>query len=299
MSTLLTSVELDAARARLTPYMRGMTERAADHALLLAAEFVTLEHVLGVVLLDEDSAAHQTVVHAFADPETVAEELLALSPGLMVVGSTAALPFSTCAIDALEDARRRAESDGAESVAPALLLEAAVHALPREVREALAAAGFGATIPEPDPAPEPARGTTELPPATLFRSFSDGAKQALGRACRGAHAAGEPSIGPARLVLALLGLDPSLATSSGLSAASAGSILRGRTLDPTPPRPRQLEADPGLLAFLGALPEGAGSLALMRACLTRASEELRELLLRHKLGSELLERASQTLFDPD
>ena len=296
MSALAQDPRLEALRARCSAYVQGLFEPAADFALKLAAEVLAIEHLLGVAIRDEDSAANQTVAHAFADPETVAGELLALSPGLMVVGSSAALPFSTLAIDALEMARSGAAGEGARTVDLKRLLRCALQNLPQSVRGDLGTAGLQDSFL--DPIDEQAPSAPGFPPPTLFRSFDDASKQALGRACHAASRAQEASIGPARLALAVLGIDAGLGRELGLSAQRAGEILRGRTLDPTPPRARLLPPDAELLQFLARLPQGAGSLDLLAAGHHESTGELSELLLRHKLGPELFQRASERLFDP-
>ena len=296
MSALAQDSRLAVQRARCSAYVQTLFEPAADFALQLAAEVLAIEHLLGVAIRDEESAANQAVAHAFADPETVAGELLALSPGLMVVGSSAALPFSTLAIDALELARQSVAHERAETVDPARLFSCALRQLPPSLRSELGTAGmrdsWQAKVGEEPPA------TASFPPPNLFRSFDDSSKQALGRACHAASRAEEASIGPARLALAVLGIDTGLAREVGLSAQRAAEVLRGRTLDSTPPRPRLVPPDADLLSFLERLPEGAGSLDLLAAGHHASTSELSELLVRHKLGPELFQRSAERLFDP-
>ena len=55
------------------------------------------------------------------DPSGFANEMLALSPGMMVVGTSAALPFSPRAVDALRAARDAAREAGAEAVSVAAI----------------------------------------------------------------------------------------------------------------------------------------------------------------------------------
>ena len=68
--------------------------RAARYALRLHAEELAIEHLFASLLEDEECGATRLVLHAFADPETLAVEVLALCPGIMVVGSEHCLPFS-------------------------------------------------------------------------------------------------------------------------------------------------------------------------------------------------------------
>jgi hypothetical protein len=292
MSLDLDSPPLARHRARLAPHIARLLERAAARALRIHADVVSVEHVVGALMEDEDCAAHQAVCHAFADPETLDVELLALSPGTMVVGSGAALPFSPRALVALERARGAALAAGAGALDVEHLLEHAVAALPDDVRAELADAGYGA------PPARPARDGELRADGHLFQGVTDPGKQALSRACKAAARAGETSIGPARVVLALLDVSDTLADACGLSRARAGGVLRGRTLDASPPTPRTLAADAELLAFLETLPDGAGSLDCLAACYGARHADLRVLLERHKIGPALLERARGAFEDP-
>ena len=133
----------------------------------------------------------------------------------------------------------------------------------------------------------------------LFKHFSTGGKRALSIANKASARAREDSIGPGQVVLACLEITPSVAEESGLGAARARAALSGRTADQTPPAPRLLSPDPELLAFLGRLPDGSGSLALLHACHGRGTDEMRELLSRHKVSEALLERSMGAFEDPE
>ena len=73
----------------LEPYARGLLQAAGAHALRLHAETVSPEHLLWALMDDPSAAAHAAVLHAFADPGTIADEVLAVSPGLLVVAFAA------------------------------------------------------------------------------------------------------------------------------------------------------------------------------------------------------------------
>ena len=119
--------DLERSLTGLAPYLRGLLDNGVRRALWMHAEQVHLEHVLGATVGDEDSAAGQVIEHAFADPETIDMELLALSPGLMVVGAKAVLPFSLGALAALREARTRALGEDQEQLGCADLARARGH----------------------------------------------------------------------------------------------------------------------------------------------------------------------------
>src|SRR5262245_18257872 len=97
-----------ANEGRLAPCARASLTRARKLALRLHAEELSPEHWLAALLEDEDYAATRTVLHAFADPETIGVEVLALCEGIMVVGSGRTLPFSVLGVEALRAARSTA-----------------------------------------------------------------------------------------------------------------------------------------------------------------------------------------------
>lgn len=290
MSLELGHPSLAAHLPRLSPYLRGALERAAEHALALHSDVLALEHLVGALLRDEESALHRLVLHAFADPETIAFDVLALSPGILVVASDATLPFSTRAVEALFGARARSQAE----VGSAALLDSALATLPEEVLAALHAAGLSRELPRPVAAP--AGGPH--PAGNVFHGFSKPALQSLSRAARSAFRAHEPTIGPARIVLALLEFERELEASSGLGRQRARLVLEGRTVDLEPPADRPLAPDERLSGFLAALPEGAASLAVLAALHRDPSSELAQAFTRQKVSAALLERASQVLHDP-
>ena len=290
---------------RLHDYMTALFGLASARALRLHAEAVSVEHMVGAAMEDEDSAAYCAVEHAFADPETLAHEMLALSTGIMVVGSGAALPFSVLALEALRRAHASALAGGAdERVEPEAILRAAAGVLPPAAGDALEASGFPAPesdAPDAPDAPGDAGDGPDAParPEGFFARFSDPAKAALSRASKAASLASEASIGPARLIVACLETDGGLSGRLGVSVHGARSALGRHTVDATEPAPRELGPEPDLIAFLRTLPAGAGSLELLAACHGEAgTPEMAELLRRHMVTPALLERAAGAFSDP-
>ena len=80
----------------LSKYLQSAHAEATELALKLHSDEVTLEHLTCALLSDEESAICELVEHAFADPETLYEDALALTPGILVVGSGPHAP-SACA----------------------------------------------------------------------------------------------------------------------------------------------------------------------------------------------------------
>ena len=155
MSRAVDDARIRDALARLAPYAREIVRRAGDEALAIHADVVAVEHLLLALMGDEDCAAHRVVLHAFADPETVALEALAVAPGVLVVASESTRPFSTRAVEALASARRRAAEGALAEVGVEHVLLTAVEALPDAGRDALLAAG----LERPEPVAGSERGT--------------------------------------------------------------------------------------------------------------------------------------------
>ena len=284
--------ELERSLARLAPYARDLVHRAAQHALRLHAEAVTPDHLLSTLMDDEGCAAVAAVLHGFADPRTISEEALALSPGVMVVGSASTLPFSTAALGALGRARER--SAGEAEVGVEAVLWAAVEALPADLRARLESGG----LREPPGAAGSPAPAAAAPPEPFFRRFGADAKRALSAANRSAASLGLAAIGPAHLVLGCLQGAEALAARAGLPFARARLLLADRTADDVPPPERPLPADPALGAFLSGLPEGASSLDLLARYLAGGTPELAQVLARQKLSPELIARARVAFRDP-
>lgn len=294
MSLDLAHPALATLAPRLGNYARRMLTAAGERALWLHSDEVTPEHWLGAFLADEDSGASQLVTHAFADPETLDQELLALSPGIMVVGSKAALPFSPGGLVAVRAARESSLAAGSDTVEAGVLLGACVAAMPAEHARALTGRGFDPSSLVAVPCENP----TLRADGFLFQGFADPAKRALSQANKDAFGAGEPHISPARLLLACLALEPELESQCGIGRLQAASELRGKTLDEAAPVDRALPPSEELLAFLELLPQGSDSIAALGAVRSQGNEELVALLDRHKITTSLLERSKAAFTDP-
>ncbi len=288
---------LQEARARLSPYGRETLERAAALALRIHSDHVGPEHLVHTLLGDEDSAAHRVVLHAFADPETLADEVLALAEGILVVGSARARPFSAGAVQALGAARGDAAAAAAGAVEPAHLLLHAFDRLEAGLGDVLVAAGFERARAADAAAELGGRGPVE-DSGPLFRSFSTPAKQALSR---GAHQAAREEIeavSPGCVLLACLEVEPALEGTAGLPLHRARMALAGKLGDPGAPADRVLEADEPLRTLLGRLAAGSGTLEILLACHGDPARELAQLLGRHRITPPLLERSQGVFRDP-
>lgn len=300
MSLDLADDALAAAHASLAPHGRALLERAADVALRVHAEELTTEHLLCALMEDEESAAHRLVLHAFADPETIAIESLATAPGILVVGSERTIPFSVRGVETLYAARTRAARAGAAAVRAGHLLEEAVERLPGgpegELRGELAGAGY--RRPEGGRAEEPEAGPALEDAGALFRHFDEDARRVLALAGKLAAGWKRPSVGPAHLVIACVEHDRELARRSGLGAGAARRVLRERDRDDTPIEPRPVPAASELRAFLASLPARADSVALLGQFLRHGAPELVQLLVQNRITDALLERAGDGFRDP-
>jgi hypothetical protein len=296
MSLDLADARVAATLRRIAPYARTLLERAGTHALRLHADSVSPDHVLSTLMDDPDCAACAAVLHAFADPATISGEALAISPGVMVVGSSSTLPFSTHGLAALLRTRERAAREGRSEVSERQLFLEALAALPPRLVQSLVAAGLKAS------GLEAAAGGSDGPAVALdgplFKHFSMGAKRCLSAANHIAAGFTLTSISPAHLALACLQVDEQLAADANLRFPRARLVMAAQTADDTPPTPRILGPDAGMVAYLGSLPDGADSLALLEHCLTHASPELSQILTRHKVRPELLARSRGVFRDP-
>jgi hypothetical protein len=291
-SALALSAEQRAALGeRLQPYGLRLVEQAAELALRLHADEVGAEHLLCALMADEDCAAHRVALYAFADPATVGEEALAMAAGILISGSAAATPFSTGAVRALEAARASALAGSDAQARPGHLLEAAVAALPDDLRAEVVEAGYRAGDPTAAQAPAAV-------PGGLFRTYSESAKKALSAAARIARQEKSEAIGPAHLALACLLEEPELARKRGLSASRARMLFRGRFADPTPTERRALPPDEVFERFLAGLQEASGSLALLARFHAGGTPDIARLLARHRLIPALLERTAGAFSDP-
>lgn len=300
--TLVDSPGLATLRARLGPYLDGALERAADQARRLHAGALALEHLLLALLEDQDSALNRLVEHAFADSETLLADVLAIAPGILVVGSGATLPFSPKGVAAVREARARAARRGAGQVTPADVLLTAATLLEPGAGMALgsqdpSAGAWEGALSQADPAGPAADPVREE--GHLFHHFSPDARRALSGAGRVARRAGAPAIAPAHLLVATLEVDGTLAQRLGLTAGRAAQVLRPYASDPSRPASDPIPPEPGMLAFLAALPPGAGSLDVLGRLLADPSSEQAQVFARQKVTSALLARARGAIADPD
>ena len=305
MDSALSLADPAQARAvtRLGAYARAALETAARHAHRLHAREVSPEHLLSSLFLDESAAATRLVLFAFADPETLAIELLALSPGILVVGSDRSLPFSVRGVRVLECARGRAIEAGAAAVTPRHLLACALGELDPEALGPVAAVGLplealSRTEEPPQPLPQGNPEDPIPPQGPLFARFAQDARRALGLAARAARAWRREAISPAHLTLGALEADGSLAEALGVRPNRVRMALGGRDDDSTPLEPRQLPLDGDLAALLADLEEDASTLAILGRILAGGSEETRLLLRRQRVTWELFERAQDSFQDP-
>jgi ATP-dependent Clp protease ATP-binding subunit ClpA len=282
----------------LAPHARHTLERCCDLALRIHADEVGPEHLLMALMDDEDGAAHRAVVHAFADPETIGGEALAMASGILVSGSAASLPFSPGGVRALRRARAHAAERGDAQVVEAHLLLAASRALPADALADLEAGGWNAAELEATlgkgAAPEPVKDE-----GGLFRHYCDDAKRMLSQAAKAARQDKAAAIGPAHLLLACLGASPERARAAGLSLSRARVTLNGRTHDDSEVEARALAADDALAALLGGLGTGATTLELLGRFHAGGTGELAQLLERHRVTPALLERVSGVFLDPE
>jgi len=274
-------------------YLVAIRARAAELALRLHADTLSREHLACALLADEESAICELVEHAFADPESLYADALALAPGILIVGSNATCSFSVRAVRAARAAVELARSAGLSEVSPACVLCAAHAELSEEAVIALTEAGF-------DPEAVSLDGERgDLSEGThLFHPYGDEARRALTGASRLAVKAGRGALSPADLLAAALGEDADLARSLGIDKGSAVSLLRPFADDPTPPEPRDLVDEEELSELMASLPPDAGSLDFLERILERPAEELAQVFLRQKVTPALLERSRASFVDP-
>ena len=277
---------------RLGPYAAHTVERAARFGLKLHADEVHVEHLLATLLNEDHSAAGQTIIHAFADPETIRSEVMALCPGILVIGSKRSLPFSVLGVAAMELSREKARGLGAARIKPLHLLLAALDQLPEELAGGLLELGLS------DEPQEVVQGP-ELVPLTgpLLRFFDADARRSLSAACHQAVRLGRDAISPAHLMMGCLeSVEGGLI---GLSASRAKMFLGGRDDDPSPLPDRSLPFTEELLGLLAGLPGGASTADLLAAVVAQGSPELHGLLERQKVTLTLLEHTQGAFRDPD
>jgi ATP-dependent Clp protease ATP-binding subunit ClpA len=295
MAIAMDSADAAALWNEFAAHTRVWIERSGAYAARLHADEVGPEHVLCTLMDDENCAAYRAVVHAFADPATIADETRAMAAGITVSGSAASLPFSELGVRALREARSLAAHRGDAAVELAHLLEAAFAQFDADIRASFEAAGWNSAIET-----SPTRGPKSIAESgPLFRSFSDEAKRAMSAAARLARQGELRSIGPAQLLLACLQADPRVERSSGISTARARLLLRGHSEDTTEVSGPALPPDEALVGFLRGMRRDADSLALLAHFHAGRTPELAQVLMRHKVTVALLARAAGAFSDSD
>jgi len=211
--------------------------------------------------------------------------MMAMCPGIAVVGSASCVPFSVRGVAAL-----RAAHAAADTVEPLHLVRAALGALPDESAAALRE--VGARVEPIPPGARPGAGP-------LFQTFSNAARKAASLAGREAQRHDRRAISPVHLIVGALEGDEDLRATVGLTPARVRGRLAGEDDDPTPPAPRAIPPSPELRAFLGGAEAGADTLALLALLFERAAPELGELFVRQKVTPDVVARGRDGFTDPD
>jgi ATP-dependent Clp protease ATP-binding subunit ClpA len=295
---------IEGLRARLGAYARGCLDRSGELALQIHADDVGAEHLLATLMDDAECAAHRVVLHAFADPETIADEARALASGILISGSTASLPFSPLGVRALRAARALAAARRDVEVGLAHVLLASFDELEPDLRgtfedsgwsrtgvEGLLAEGLLASV-------EPGRPAV-AESGHLFQAFSDDAKRVLSSAARLARAAPASSISAAHLFQACLQSETALERAAGMPASRARIALRGRSADDSRVEGRPLAVDEVLERLLAGLGAGADTLEVLAGFHRGETPELARILARHKVTEALVARTRGAFRDPD
>ena len=273
------------AAARLGPYARRLADAAAVHARRLHAEEVSLPHFLYVMLRDEESGASRLALGAFADPQTIAAEVLALSPGILVVGSDRSLPFSPGSVLALEEARRTAVEERAVIITPRRLARAAHAALsPAGQKAAGNVPGLG----------EEASGEPLASGVSVLAALSSESRRALGAACRRAARRDQEAIAPAHLFLGALDVE----SGDDLRRERLAMALGTCDEDPTPLPNEPLAFDAEFSALLAEIPEPVGTVDLLRRVLGDSQAELTLLFVQERVTPALVARVGEAYSDP-
>lgn len=289
MSPSKSQSRLSGACAKLSPYLARLVELGGLHAGALHSEQTSAEHLFCALMDQEESAASQAVAHAFADPETLFAEGLAICDGWLVVGSKSTLPFSPRAVTALASAHR---ARGGKEVEPRAIAESSLARLSEPQRE---------RIQDHVPSLPPLAAEAEAPPAlggaSPFADFSGNGKQALARANHAAAALGARAIGPVHLILGALAVDD-----QALTGEVRATRLRAAWSDlheDASPAPAPAPPSEAFLNFLEGLPAEADSLVCLTALQAKGPAEVNEILVRNRITAAFLERAATAFGDPD
>ncbi len=280
---------------RLDPYVAACWARAERFALRLHADHLGVPHLFAALLEDEDCAATQVIVHAFADPETILAEVVAQCPGIMVVGSKRSRPFSVRGVAVLDEARRMAVARRHANVEIQHLFASAMEQIDDAIAGTLRDNGYepsGLVWPDEADDPVPADGP-------VLARFSKAARRALSAAARTAQSYGRDAISPIHIVIGTLDDGSAIGGDVGLRASLVRQAASGRDGDDTPLPNRGLAPSEELVELVGALPDGAGTTAILLHLIRAGSDELRLLLDRQRVTESLLERAGTAFRDPE
>ena len=214
----------------------------------------------------------------------MAIEVLALSPGILVVGSDKSLPFSPGSVLALETARRSAIAARASKITPKRLALAAV--------EHLDAAGQKAVGSDPGFDDEAEAGEPMAEDALVLAALTPNARRALGAACRRAQRTDHDAITPAHVVLGVGDVSES-GSASHLDFALAGSLD-----DATPLPSRALPVETEFEAWLTKLETPIETVDLLRRVLADTTSELALLFAQDRITPALVERVGTAYEDP-
>ncbi len=302
MSLDLSSSSAQGLADKLAPYAQQLLHRAAKHAHRLFADEIVPEHLLTTMMADDDCAAYHAVIFAFADPQTIGRELLALSPGILVVSSAHSLPFSPFGVRALFRARKLAFDRSEDEVGPIHLMSAAFDELDRSLTDKLVAAGFDRTTLSTDAEIKPVNDSSISLEDALFASFGEETRRILGVAGKLARQNQREAISPAHLLGACVQRQPVLAGRAKLNAMQLSSTIGHDDADESSPAPRAIRLEKSMLDFLAAVPpseSGLSSLDLLRGFWHHGSGEVRDILKRNRVTPELIERVAGSYKDPE
>ncbi|MFT5285117.1 MAG: hypothetical protein ACI8TQ_001278 [Planctomycetota bacterium] len=300
------SLQLNAATteqlAKLAPYARHIFDLAAEHALSLFADEIAPEHLLSTMMADDECAAYHAVIYAFADPQTIGRESLALSPGILVVSSSHSLPFSPTGVDALFAARKLALETKQEHVTPAILMLAAFDQLAPALMQKLIGAKFDRTkLGTHAQSTDTVEQSSISEEDALFACFAETTRRALGLACKIAKQNQRETISPAHMIGACAQRQNELADHGGLNAMQLSSLIGGDDADLNSPPPRPIPLDADLQSFLRELPSepaGISSLALLDGFCRQGTGEVQGILKRSRISSELIQKIAASYTDP-
>jgi len=288
---------------KLAPYALHVLHRTAEHALHLFADEIVPEHLLTAMMSDDDCAAYHAVIFAFADPQTIGREALALSPGILVVSSSHSLPFSPHGVTALFRAREFAREQAAYEVSPTHLMCTAFDGLAESLQSKLREAGLDRDSLASAQVEKPAESHSEISlEDALFASFSEDSRRILGVACKLAKQNQREAISPAHILGACVQRQPELASRAKIHAMQLSSAIGRGDADESSPEPRAIPLDKAMLDFLGTLSptaSGLSTLDLLDGFCRRGSTEVLDILKHNRITSELIGRVAGSYKDPE